>query len=82
MAGPTRSLPIRAPLIITLRAGRLTPAARLQVAISTRKDPWSYAWAISSRSSVVIPASIHLVRNCRITMEGVERKCRTGTDAR
>ena len=37
IAGPTSSCPIRAPFIMTLLAGRFTPAARLHVAMRTFK---------------------------------------------
>lgn len=51
------SRPILAPLRITLRAGRFTPAAKEQVATRILITPVSNALAIMSRSSVVNPAS-------------------------
>ncbi len=54
--GPTRSRPILALWRMTRLAGRLMPAARLQVATHTLRTPESYAPVTKSRSSVVRPA--------------------------
>ncbi len=43
-------------LKMTLRAGRLTPAASVEVAHSTEMAPVLYAFSTSSRSSDVSPA--------------------------
>lgn len=43
-------------LKITRRAGRLTPAAKVEVAHSTEMAPVLYAFSTNSRSSPVRPA--------------------------
>jgi len=45
---------------MTLRAGRLTPAAKVEVAHSTEMAPVLYAFSTSSRSSDVSPACLFI----------------------
>ncbi len=53
---PENSYHAEVDLKMTLRAGRLTPAAKVEVAHSTEMAPVLYAFSTSSRSSDVSPA--------------------------